>query len=553
MSLRQNKPKTTAKAASVSSFSVGQRVTVVVKRVESFGVFLRVQGSSVSGLCHKCEVHDSDTKAWDKDLQVGSERQAVVIEVVPDKQRIAFSLKQSRVGVMSTQVSEQSDEEEDDSMVIRLPDEDEDSASEAGDAAADTAMPLALALDPIPAKPLAVSSTFGNVALAKRQRDEESSDDEDESRAAKVPRATLQAADVTADLQANQPTSAADFERLLLTSPNSSLLWISYMALHVSTSDLAMARKTAKRALATINFRELAEKFNVWVALLNLENQYGTDADFQKVFQDAVKANTPKAIYLKACELLTESGKTTRAQELHEETLKKFPESSKVWTLFAAFLFGTSKAEDARALLPRSLKALPKRKRALLPRCNVPADVSDADVKTITRMAGLEFKMGDPEMGRTLFEGILETQPKRLDLLSVYVDLEIKAGNYASARSLFKRALDRKLTTSVFTVSIGWVSDGSCRESQVALQEVPQIRRGARHGDDPGRGQGSGCGLCGRPADCGRGRRGGGMSGRAAFCANDDSASFLSRVGNESASGAAAVTLNSNSSTAANC
>ena len=58
--------------------------------------------------------------------------------------------------------------------------------------------------------------------------------------------------------------------------------------------------------------------------------------------------------------------------------------------------------------------------------------------------------MGDAEVGRTLFEGILESQPKRLDLLSVFVDLEVKACNFNNVRNLFKRSLERKLTMSAF-------------------------------------------------------------------------------------------------------
>lgn len=61
----------------------------------------------------------------------------------------------------------------------------------------------------------------------------------------------------------------------------------------------------------------------------------------------------------------------------------------------------------------------------------------------------MEFKQGDPERGRTVFEGVLESHPKRLDLLNVYIDMEAKAGNYQAARALFKRALDnQKLSSS---------------------------------------------------------------------------------------------------------
>jgi rRNA biogenesis protein RRP5 len=46
------------------------------------------------------------------------------------------------------------------------------------------------------------------------------------------------------------------------------------------------------------------------------------------------------------------------------------------------------------------------------------------DLKTISKFAQLEYKLGDPERGKTIFEGIVNTHPKRLDLWSVYMDMD---------------------------------------------------------------------------------------------------------------------------------
>lgn len=62
------------------------------------------------------------------------------------------------------------------------------------------------------------------------------------------------------------------------------------------------------------------------------------------------------------------------------------------------------------------------------------------------KMAVLEFKHGDAERGKTLFEGILDRYPKRLDVWNVYVDQVGKTGDIATVRSLIERALARKLT-----------------------------------------------------------------------------------------------------------
>lgn len=52
-----------------------------------------------------------------------------------------------------------------------------------------------------------------------------------------------------------RPEDAATFERLLLASPNSSLLWLQYMAHHLQATQIEQARAVAERALKTISFR----------------------------------------------------------------------------------------------------------------------------------------------------------------------------------------------------------------------------------------------------------------------------------------------------------
>ncbi|PKU28147.1 protein hypothetical protein [Limosa lapponica baueri] len=52
-----------------------------------------------------------------------------------------------------------------------------------------------------------------------------------------------------------QPQSADDFDRLVLSSPNSSILWLQYMAFHLQATEIEKARAVAERALKTICFR----------------------------------------------------------------------------------------------------------------------------------------------------------------------------------------------------------------------------------------------------------------------------------------------------------
>lgn len=147
---------------------------------------------------------------------------------------------------------------------------------------------------------------------AKDGSDDDSSSDEDqtEDQTKKRKRQKKQIEhDLTADMHTKTPESNADFERVLLGSPNSSFLWIQYMSFQLQLSETDKAREIAKRALATINFREEQEKLNVWIALLNLENVYGTDASLEATFKDAARHNDSKTIHLRLAAILDQSDK----------------------------------------------------------------------------------------------------------------------------------------------------------------------------------------------------------------------------------------------------
>ena len=186
--------------------------------------------------------------------------------------------------------------------------------------------------------------------------------------------------DLTSEMHTKTPQSNADFERLLLGSPNSSYLWIQYMSFQLPLSELDKAREIARRAIQTINFREEKERLNVWTALLNLENVYGTEDSLQAVFKEAARANDSKTIHLRLASILDQAEKLEVSQPIHKRglffifllqqaeeqykrTCKKFGQSSKVWTLSGEYYLRKGSVEEARKLLPRSLQSLEKRKR----------------------------------------------------------------------------------------------------------------------------------------------------------------------------------------------
>lgn len=437
----------------------GQIVSGVIKSVQKYGIFIRVADSAVSGLCHRSELPDGgEGDDWASAFVEGQKVRAYVLSLDPAKRKIAFSLKPSLVPaeddedggedevapsgtnsvmqdlmdlidrqVTSADVSASDDDEDDDlDVVIDTP-----TSVSAPDTPRAAVQPTRMKAKPTSALQVSAGFDFAGAAPTLPVADSESEDESESDDAAADE--TEMDVDRTATLDSSEPTSTTDFDRLVLGEPNSSELWIRYMSHHLSTSDVAAARAVGQRALQTIHFREEDERLNVWIALLNLETAYGSAEVIERTLTDAIAHNDAKTVYARAAEVFTAAARFDRADDVHQRFVRKFGQSSKAWTLYGQFLLDRGRTVDARELLARSLKSLPKRKRASVQGLFLSADVP-ADVKTIAKFAQMEFRHGDPERGRTIFEGILDSHPKRVDLWYVYIDLETRLQNLAAVR-----------------------------------------------------------------------------------------------------------------------
>lgn len=475
MTFRSGDLKRDARSQStLADLSEGQKVDGRVKKIEDYGLFIEIAGSKLSGLCHKSEL--SDNKDADVTLALRSFREndqvkAVILSIDREKRRISFGLKPSyfadddfessdddnesttgndgRLGVVDdiTDIEDSGDGSSDDDGApvgtddMKGDDSDDDSeAADDGAVAMDIDVATATSVEQTTNIPQTNSLSLqdGFQWFANQDAEdtamvssEENTDDDEQGRKKKRRKRKEIEQDLTADMHTKMPESNTDFERVLLGSPNSSYLWIQYMSFQLQISEVEKAREIARRALRTINFREEQEKLNVWVALLNLENSFGTDESLEATFKDAARHNDSKTIHLRLANILDQSEKHEKAEEQYKRTCKKFSQSSKVWTLFGEHYLKRGMLEEARKLLPRSLQSLEKRKH----------------IKTISKCAQLEYKFGDPERGKTLFEGMVDSHPKRWDLWSVYIDMETAHGDIMSLRNIFERVLALKLTS----------------------------------------------------------------------------------------------------------
>ncbi|KAK0711393.1 hypothetical protein B0H67DRAFT_646768 [Lasiosphaeris hirsuta] len=432
----------------ISGLKEGQIITGKVRKVEEYGAFIDIDGSAnLSGLCHRSEMADKvvkDAKALYND---GDRVKAKVLKVDLKQNRINLGLKPSYfedddsmdvdnddAGAALDNADGSDDDEEmsnaggavlitgTDNVDKSEDDDDDDDASDV-----DMAEPEVEGLTGLNAGGFDWTATAVDAANPNGM----AHDAGVELKKTKTRREPQITVDKTAELDVNGPQTASDYERLLLGQPDSSQLWIAYMAFQMQVSELAYARKVAERAIKSINIREETEKLNVWIAYLNLEVAYGTEASVEEVFKRACTYNDEQEVCERLASIYIQSGKRKEADELFEKILKKFGSKSvDVWVNYAHFLHTTSNSPDrARALLKRATQTLGTQTHLYL--------------VLVPKFAALEFRSpnGDRDQGRTLFESLLAIYPKKFDLWNQLLDLEVTVGEADAAvvRDLFER------------------------------------------------------------------------------------------------------------------
>ena len=68
--------------------------------------------------------------------------------------------------------------------------------------------------------------------------------------------------------------------------------------------------RTHAHSVSSCHYSKETDKLNVWVALLNLENMFGTPESLTSTFQQALQHNDPERVYWKMIGIYTKSGKT---------------------------------------------------------------------------------------------------------------------------------------------------------------------------------------------------------------------------------------------------
>ncbi|KAH9906139.1 nucleic acid-binding protein [Xylariomycetidae sp. FL2044] len=432
----------------------GQIVTGKVRKVEEFGAFILIDGSAnVSGLCHRSEMAEKPVDDARKLFKEGDAVKAIVLKIDKEKKRVNFGLKPSYLDDQDSDMGDESEDEDDDAGVAILNDDgdeddededDEDDEDEMEDSDNDIVITGANdehgesfdeeMADSLPGGVGLLNaggfSWSANAADKADAMDIDEGQDITESQDKKKKRRRPQIeVDRSGDLDIFGPQTAVDYEQLLNRQPNSSALWIQYMAHQMQVSELAKAREVAERAIATISSSEETEKLNAWVAYLNLEARFGSEETVDEVFKRACQVNDQQEVYQRLATIYIQEDKANKAEDLFQTLVKKFGSTSTdVWYNYAHWLHAVrNQPERARELLPRATQALPDHAR----------------FTAMTKFAALEYNSPnkDPERGRTMYEGLLAMFPKRFDLWNQLLDHEdVDGADKTVVRDVFERA-----------------------------------------------------------------------------------------------------------------
>jgi rRNA biogenesis protein RRP5 len=332
MSLRASALHATKAQIVFNDLKDGLVVKGRIKNVQEYGVFVELLDSNMTGLCHISEVADTRVKTLSKYYNVGDLVRCVVLRLNQEKKSISLGMKASYFEGKKAEEEEEegeegegdasSEDEGDDAMMeaVAAGDSDDDSDEEEGDDEEEEEESESEAGEAVPTLSIPTGKKVVEV-VEESSDDDEEEESEEETEEVTTQKKTKKAAEAKRRerevalreeqmLDPNRtPETADDFQRLLVTSPNSSFLWIKYIAYHVELAEVGKARKVAEQALKQIDYRQEQEKLNIWMALLNLENMYGTEAAFQETTKRALAHNDQKTVYIEVAKLLAATEK----------------------------------------------------------------------------------------------------------------------------------------------------------------------------------------------------------------------------------------------------
>ena len=273
----------------------------------------------------------------------------------------------------------------------------------------------------------------------------------------------------------NAPQSPKDFERLLVNSPNSSIIWVRYIAFYLKRHNVVKARELINRALnghMRIDDREDKERLNIWVAWMNLEMLYGSNKveSTIKVFRQALNGNDERDTYFEFLKVLQAHKQFDIALKYFNIFLNKYNRESKIYIEFGRFLYkyygqhskyNLDYLLQARNLLKKGLQNLELRSQhiALISKYGWFEYKYVNHLSKVKRQEQLRHGVKKDNSGndlisaqhdsngKNMFEGLVNTYPHKVGIWKMYAMAEYQFGGYhvtrkkklENARNIFER------------------------------------------------------------------------------------------------------------------
>lgn len=504
MTLR-TKPRKAEKAKlTLADFTEGQKVEATVKRVEPYGLFLRIDGSDISGLCHRSEISDNKKQDVSQALKGFREKdhvRAVITSIDKEKGKINFSIKASHFAdeFGDKQGGEESGDEDEEDVKEEAEDDDEedeedgdeDETMEQDDSS--FVMPKLLG-DSDDESPDMIKVYSQDAEMPSDDEDEDDDDDEDdeEEKSGEQTEEEIDTAPTEDTPGAQKHVSTAGGSTALSLS---GFDWNGGAAADSdsesdsdSDDEEASAPKKGKKSKTDLTAAEAsgipqsASDFErallaspnssfLWIQYMSFQLQLHEVDKARQIGRQALEriAFREEGEKLNVWMALVNLELGFGTPESTDKVLKEAAQYNDAREVYMRYIDALVQAgKDTPEALEDVIKRLLKRysafpatwlkaaecsfrrgdvdgARSYLSRALQSLDKSN-HVQMIEKFALLELKYGQAERAKTLFEQLVTRYPKRLDVWNVYVDQLTKLGDIAAARNLIQTALGRKLT-----------------------------------------------------------------------------------------------------------
>ena len=388
ISLSSRRSDIEGKLLTFEDIKVGDKLNGFITGCNEHGVFVTLMDyHKISGLVHRSNLDNHDPLEWQ--TFINSRAQVEVEEIDPEKKRINLKLVE-----LQTNTENKSSESE----------SDESSSDEEN------------------------QEQLNEIDLDFDDNQEPDNDTEVIQRKLKLSEKEI------AQLEANQlkptiPKNAQEFNRMVSAAPSSSYLWVKFIEFYYANGNIEEAKATCERALEKIPIGETSEKINVFISYINLSVLTASKEHFIEDIKDLVlKAaqSTDKA------RIWSHFGVFVSAQRPEFETdawklaLKHCKGNLDVWVRYLETLMNEGKFQFAREEQKRGFNSFE-------------AMGLEDRWKLVERFGILEFRNGNVEHGRTVFENLLKAKQNQFDYWNIYADMETKYGDANHARAIYDR------------------------------------------------------------------------------------------------------------------